>query len=359
MFEIGTRNHSIDRLKIAAMFFIILGHFLIFRQDGLEKFSLNAAPAATRGDYTGLVLLGFAIIGTNLFFLITGYFGSKLKPAKLLDLILVMYLWGGLVQAILLAARRITLSTMLHTLLLLPDRYWFMEVYLVLMLATPVLNAFLARAGLKQKLFLLGAWFLILCVYSFTHDCTRIGAANGFSFIWAAFLYAAGNALREVSEKRKKDHRSAALAVYAASTILYIAVCIALAAGGKHGKLWKFAVSYNNPLVLASAVSFFWLFACRKEVRENRAVTLLAGATLGVYLIHTAPNLNLFSRIALRTDTVKGCLVLAGAAVLGSAAIYLVCATLDLLRQKTVSPPVLRLLKKATERLETRWGLKK
>ena len=338
------------------MFLIILGHFLIFRENGLESASVGVSPFHTGGDYIGLVLLGFAIIGTNLFFLITGYFGSRLRLQKFLGLILITYFWGGLVQVILLALGRISPTVLIHTLIRLPDRYWFMEVYLVLMLACPLLNTFLAGMTLKRKTLLTVIWFLVLCVYDYAHDCTRIGTVNGFSFVWAAFLYVLGNVIRETLEQKpaKTGRTAKALWIYAGSTAVYIAASLFLARTGRYLTLWKFAVSYNNPLVLLASVSFFCLFAEKKGEKGNRAIRFLSGTTIGVYLIHTAPNLELFRFFSLRTGTIPECILFIATVLIGSAAIYLVCAALDALRQRTVHRPASAILRKAEARLDAR-----
>jgi len=351
--EIRERNYAIDHVRIAAMFFIVLGHFLIFRESGLEAASFGNTPIHSDGDYIGLILLGFAIIGTNLFFLITGYFGSKLKLSKILSLILITYFWGGIVQAILLASGRITLTILVHTLIRLLDRYWFMEVYLVLVLASPLLNAFLKSTTLKQKITLVIVWFLVLCVYGFAHDCTRIGVANGFSFVWAAFMYVVGNVIREIIEQvpAKIERRARARWIYAASTAVYIAVCFFLTKTNRYTTMWRFAVSYNNPLVVFASVSFFFLFAAKKDAKGNRFIRFLSGTTIGVYLIHTAPNLDIFRFFKLRTDTIPVSLLFVAEILLGSALIYLTCALLDTIRQHTIHPPVNRLLQKLEERI--------
>ena len=353
MIVIRERNYAIDLVRIAAMFFIILGHFLIFRENGLEAASFGSTPVHTDGDYFGLILLGFAIIGTNLFFLITGYFGSKLKLSKILSLILITYFWGGIVQVILLASGRITLTVLVHTLIRLLDRYWFMEVYLVLVLASPLLNAFLKGTTLKQKITLVIVWFLVLCVYGFAHDCTRIGLANGFSFVWAAFMYVVGNVIREIIEQvpAKQGRRAGAGWIYAVSTAGYIAVCFFLTKTGRYTTMWRFAVSYNNPLVVLASVSFFILLAGKKDAKGNRLISFLSGTTIGVYLIHTAPNLELFRFFRLNTDTIPASLLTAAEILLGAALIYLICAVLDRIRQRTVHPPVNRMLQKLEERI--------
>lgn len=332
------RNQNIDILRILAMYLIIVGHFLIYREDGLLIAKEGQSIIGCIGDYASVVMMGFSIVGTNLFFLISGFFGIRFRLSKFAEIILITYLYGGLIELFLLLSGEIGVGTFLFCMVVLLEKYWFIEVYLVLMIASIILNSFVQNATQKQYDAVVVLGFLLLCFYGYVHDCTRIGVSQGFSVVWASYLYLIGARIRTIN-----INKGIIKLLYWGGTISFVLASIGIAAIGKWELFWKFEIAYNNPLVLISSVGLFLLFSTSKEVERsamaNKMTRWLAGATIGVYLIHIAPNLNLFQRVSVlpRLDSVFGIICFVIYVLVGAIIVYLVCALIDILRQFTLS----------------------
>ena len=85
------RNTSIDILRILAMVMIIMWHFLLYRENGLLQAANGQLVISNGYDCIPIILMGVVIIGTNIFFLISGYFGIRFRISKFIELIIITY----------------------------------------------------------------------------------------------------------------------------------------------------------------------------------------------------------------------------------------------------------------------------
>lgn len=292
--EKAKRNASLDLLRVTAMAFIVLLHLV---QNNLELNAVKDDAAALRVP-TFLPLSGIAciaVIGVNLFFLLSGYFGIKAKPSKVLYLIFKLYVLWTLSTLIGMAIGVLKFSSFFEWFLFVGkaiSRYWFIIVYILLCLAAPVLNLFaeaLQEKG-RCKYFI----FISLILFSaagFVADIfyPYFGTGDGFLPVWAWVVYLYGRLLKSNESGIRLSAGSAFLLWFVFTALNFAAMAVAFAVFGS-GRIAIHCFAYNNPLVLLSAVFLFIAFSKVKVNAENRAIKLIAAVaphTLTVYLMHS------------------------------------------------------------------------
>lgn len=150
------RHLGIELLRVLSMGMIVLHHLLTW--GGL----LFAFPKLSATDTALRLLNAFANCAVNVYALITGYVGSRLRPARLLRQWLQVVFTG--LAATLAASLFAPVDGSLFLKALLPvslEEYWYFSAFFGLMLLTPLLNAALNGLSKRQMgLSLMGCVFL-------------------------------------------------------------------------------------------------------------------------------------------------------------------------------------------------------
>lgn len=109
---------------------------------------------------------------------------------------------------IVLGLERLSLKDILKYTLFSMNNYWFVIVYVALMLISPALNYISDYLKANNcELQGLGIAFFALCIYGYVFlngFSEYIGINNGYSLIFASFLYITGRTIRESEALIKK-----------------------------------------------------------------------------------------------------------------------------------------------------------
>ena len=288
--KVKQRNLSMDILRILAMFFIV-GLHLVQSNLGLKQIEEGAIPA-----YEFIPLSFFNnifMIGVNLFFLLSGFFKINLSPSKILSLLFKLYFYW-LISELLAFAIGVyepqSVGDFLLNFISAISKYWFIIVYILLCIMAPLLNSFaqsLTKSGVKYFIFVSIALFM---VGGFVADIfyPYFGTGEGFLPLWAWIVYLYGRFIR-IYWHDIKIKTGYLYGVWAVSTLLnFIYIQLIYFVFG-NGKLVFHFYAYNNPLIFLSAISLFMAFA-RIDIStsKNRSIiSLIAGHTLAVYLLHS------------------------------------------------------------------------
>lgn len=211
------RQNNIELCRVCVMLFIVIHHCIVSGlglnetlNDGGENFSSTTICL--------IVMNAFVIVSVNVFFLISGYFGIKLRTQKIKKLLEEVLFYSVAIYAVcvLLGAEKLTLKNILKYTVLSINNYWFVIVYLALMFVSPALNRavdYLKESNCEVQG--LGIMFFCLCVYGYVFSngfSEYIGINNGYSLIFTSFLYITGRVINEkeaVIKKRMDFSRSA------------------------------------------------------------------------------------------------------------------------------------------------------
>ena len=288
------RNATMDLLRIFAMFFIVV-HHLTINNIGLSAIE-NGVDMGLLGQYLGTSFVDcFVIIGVNIFFMLSGFFGINLKPRKIFLLIFKVYIYWILAGGIAMAIGNVPATSAVEVIKYLVkgiSKYWFILMYMLLMIFAPALNV-IANEIVKRKggvgyfVFLTTLFFLVVGFIA-DYFYPILGTNRGYSVIWAAVPYLYGRIIALKGDKLKKSPLfwTGAYLVFTLANYAVIAPLI----GTGHGKVaWHF-YSYNNPFVLASSICFFMAFWSAKPITNEKAAKVISFVgvhTLAVYLWHS------------------------------------------------------------------------
>ena len=285
MDNVKQRLSNIELLRLVAMFFIIFTHTNFFSLGRPKIQSFNDEPIWT------IIRFGeqsLTYIGVNLFILISGYFSIKVHVKSIIAFLFQILFFSLIVLAILFTIG-IAIHKPLVTLHHLGDAFmiitrfnWFIPAYLLLMLFSPMLNGFCARAKKLE----LGLFIIILAGASSylgwgTHYCKEFN--DGYSFVSLILLYVIGRYLQ--LHRGWLSTRSWKIDVFHFSLYVLLNTIIAIWRIKNPYRMSLFAL--NNPIQLYGALCFFLFFS--KLQFQNKIINKLAKGTFGIFLLQMHP----------------------------------------------------------------------
>ena len=163
----GTRTSSSSRasnfelLRILAMLLILVLHanFLTFRFP--SQVAIHTRPLLALGQVWSEAL---AIVGVNVFILISGYFSIRARIKGIVNLLFqaLFYTFGVYCTLMILGIEPFDQGTFVDSLMPLHrESEWFLPTYLSLMLFAPLLNAFVEHTDEQELRYYLLLFFLI------------------------------------------------------------------------------------------------------------------------------------------------------------------------------------------------------
>lgn len=270
------RESNIELCRIASIICVLLVH---------SGFLYMGWPTSLADTSLGLILLeSFTIIGVNVFVFISGWFSIKLKPQTILNLIFYCFFYFVILSSInFICGKEFVRSSIFFV----SNSNWFIMDYLGLVLVSPILNKFIENIDKKSFAYLL----ILLFAYSFWSGWMPFACAvnrgefsNGYSILSFCQLYLLARyfALHGAPKLLKNN-----------GFVIYMLVSLLLA--GLEYLALRFSIervmgvlyNYNNPLVILSAVAFFFGFQ-KMQMPNLRAVNHIAKSCLGVLLFHNS-----------------------------------------------------------------------
>ena len=325
------RDSNFELLRCILMFMVVLVHY---NNSGMG----NAFAYVEEGSINYYFLSfveSLAIIGTNGFVLLTGYFSWKKKSASLrkpIGLLIYVAAYNVLFYGINLVILQEPFSLRSLIFSFIP-RNWYIVLYVVLMLLSPYINIMLQSLNKKSYLVLISIMFLLFSVWPTMlevvsnnigiategmHTIAINGSSNGYSIVNFVLLYIIGAGISKFnlfSTPKKLD-----ILGYIVCSIM---ICIqqVLVGGG-----W----SYANPIVIVSCICFFNIF--RKLQLKSRCINTLSTASLGVFLLHTQYVIcnKVWSMSGIESACKGNVLYLGIHMILVCAVTYLVCSFTDI-----------------------------
>ena len=327
------RNHGIDLLRMFSMLMVVILHIL--GQGGV----LAAADGLSWRHGLCWLLEAASFCAVDCYALISGYVGtdSKFKVSGIALLWLRVVFWTLIITtaALVIAPELVGLRQYARAVFpVCTKQYWYFTSYFCVFFFMPFLDSAVERLPRRLMTFLLSALAVIFTLLPLAARADLFGAASGYTPIWLIVLYLFGAYARKYA-LLDKLRGVKALAMYAATTIVTLAVKLAGEALGISRFDPGFLYSYTSPTVLAAAVCLLGFFAgLRIGDGAGRVIGLIAPTAFSVYLIHTHPLIWMFlleNRFAALAELRAPLCVLA---VAGCAiAVFAVCTGLDLLRE--------------------------
>lgn len=263
------RDSGLELLRLVAL-------LLIFWMHGASSYRNNELSA-----WLCIVIETIGNIGVPVFVLISGYFGIRLKPKKMiqLDLMLIFYCWIGLALRFLWGEAQSYGGEQIlsYVFPVIGRNSWYFTCYFALAFLSPFLNEFVERLSRENFRKLLLTMLIIfsgittVCFFDITQD-------GGKGIVNMTLLYLIGRYIR-LQEEQKQYSRSKLFGAYVVISI----VCIAL-----NGALYvvtgtmqnRFARD-NTLFTIAASVCIFLIF---KDIHfENRWINAAASHVPAVF----------------------------------------------------------------------------
>lgn len=268
------RNSGIELYRIIATFAVLIVHFngWFLGDWPLPAYDLSNPTLFRTGQ---MIISATVIICVNMFVIISGYFGIRLKLISILKLIIylaLIYVPLYFVKSV--NDHEFVLNDLIERCLVISYAGYFIQCYFMLMILSPVLNSFIEkyhRGSLKWVLVFWGLEFWFSCIM----DIEGLGYNRGYSVIHFVLMYMIARCIKLYEEDIKKMKLWIWVLGYLLSTIIIVLSHII-------GLNWCW--DYSNPLVVFSSVSSFLPFLyC---TYYNKFINWIASGTLAVYIIH-------------------------------------------------------------------------
>ena len=271
--EKSTRQSNFELMRIVSMFMIVLYHFichggLIEKSNGAVKVILTFIQALT-------------FVHVNSFVLLCGYFQckNKFKMSKFFKLYNQVWFYKAFIVVILTILGIVSLSNIefiKSISFIYYGDYWFITMYFILYLCSPMLNIVINNINKKQHLKII---ILLLLVFSILPTFTIrafYDNARGFSIANFVLLYFIGAYIRLYpieknsifSHFTKNFRKYFFLGIY---VLFAFFMCMEnllselfISCGGiveEVGKIMANSVlAYDNPIIIIQSVCYFLVF---------------------------------------------------------------------------------------------------
>lgn len=288
------RKSNFELMRIISMLMIIMWHLV--RQGGI----LDHTSTTLNVILTYVTTL--LVVHVNSFVLLTGYFQCKqeYKFSKFLKLVGLIWFYKVIFLIVTLTFHLKDLTTLEILKNLSPINYgdyWYLQVYVLLYLISPILNRIINNINRKQfQKYLLVLFFMISILPTLTMQ-EAFNNAYGYSLSNFILLYFIGSYLRlyPVNIKKISINLKQTLLIFGFCTLGFISLAFHYfslyiqnfnSVTNYISQILGNMYCYDSPLVILQTVFYFLIFK-NMNIKNNRIINIISKTTLGVYLIHT------------------------------------------------------------------------
>ena len=323
------RASNIELLRLVLMFSIVVLH-LYGGPQMRENFNTPMVYNVELG------ITSLTIMSVNTFVFVSGYFGIKFKLKSLVSLLIQLLFYSTIIYCIiLLLGNPFEFKGLIRAVFPVSSGlWWFMSSYIGLFFIAPLINSAVDNINKSEfVMILVGLLFLnSFACFIFNNASIGIAGSSTFNFI---VVYSLARYIAKYNIKIKQPFLIFILCVFACFTINYIL-------GSILNRSILFSYRYANPLLVLSAVSFFFVFKNYK-LKHSRLINNLSKLALGVYLIHNHPYIMNKLHVLINNVTVlyiESPIVLFSIILLMSILVFVVCLSLDYFRMIVCIPLV-------------------
>lgn len=271
------RNSSVECYRILAILFVLIIHYngwLAGIDTGAKALSYNSP----HWMFCQVSIEALTLPCVNMFILITGYFGLKIKSRTIIDMLfLLLSIKVPFYLVSVIEAEPFSTSNLVQQFRLISNAGYFVEDYLMLMFFSPVLNSFIEQKGRKIL-----PWVITFALIEFyfediVHD-EEMQFNRGYSLIHFVLMYFIGRCIWLFKDKLFKIKSEVYILTY---FLCSLTTAIILCAGIRTG------LFYSSPLAIIAAMSLFIPFL--KKNYYNKVTNWVAKSVFCVYIFHTTP----------------------------------------------------------------------
>ena len=297
------RNAGIELLRMLAMFAIVFGHF-ISHGGGFTTSEKIGNPLYI----TEQLVTSFTAFKINIFILITGFFMCGIESfsikKRLSNLwknemfysiaILLIFVFGSMPVGIIQIIKSI-FPTISYS-------YWFVTVYVVLILISPIINRAFSKMDKGQYKKSLFVMVIITSVWQTVMPfVTTVDNNRGYSLLWFLVLYVTGGYLKRYFVG-KYISKKKLISVYLICSVIQFVYMEFYTYVQNKTAMEMYIPYYNSFFVLCASIALFLLFYQIKiSDGFGKIITFISGSLISIYLISD----NQLVRNVLYTDILK------------------------------------------------------
>lgn len=275
------RISNVELLRIVAMFGVVILH-LNFGTFGIpDRNEIISSPIS---ETLRILLEAICVCATNVFVLISGYFGIRFKIKSLLKLLFqcAFFFFGIWIIMMLLGKESFSINNLMKCLMLPNESSWFVKCYLGLYVLAPVLNRFVDSCGKKEFITVLISFYTLQTTYGWITNATDF-IASGFSAYSFIGLYLLGRYINRHKPAFAKNKLSRDILFFTLMTLVITAM-IFVGIQYNAASLEARALAYSNPIVIAQAV--YLLLTFLKFHISSSIINWIAASCFAVFLGH-------------------------------------------------------------------------
>jgi len=274
-----TRDSNMELLRLTAMLLVMVVHA---SYRALPKPTPESIASDPISMFLQITVESFSVMGVNVFVMLSGWYGIRLRWSRLLELFFQVAFFTFLCFGILYAlTNELPPTPYLSFLMLHEGDYWFIKTYVALYLLSPILNTFIQTATRRQVSITILSFLAFQWIFGWIFEATTWLRA-GYSLPSFICLYLLARYLNVYKPSFTKWHPRTDLCIYlticAMVTLIYFIMKRYFNLGGV---LWF----YNSPTTIIAAM-FLLLFFSKLKL-HSRLINWLAISALAVYLTHS------------------------------------------------------------------------
>ncbi len=279
------RQSNMELLRILAMLMILVLHINI---GATGRPLVEECVANPLGSWMRYFFQCLAEPAVNIFVLISGWFGIRFRVSRLAGLFFQCIFFALLIwlSAIIFGFGEPLSIKNLAALGLFTTYFWFVKSYIILYILSPLLNAFIDRAGKGQLALATSLFMGFALVYGWTDAAPEF--ARGYSALSFVGLYLTARFFRlYMTAWMQSVSAWVCLAVFLLATVANSLLSYVVTAYSVSEEADSMLHAYLNPLNLTAAVA---LLLCFSKMRlQSRFVNGVAVSCLAVFLFHKNP----------------------------------------------------------------------
>ncbi len=232
--------------------------------------------------------MSISIICVNTFVLLSGWFGIKWHPRKLMSLIFQVLFFALLVFIIMCVYKPdkyLNLNSFTTVFLFHSNDYWFIKSYILLFLLAPMINNFIENSQEKDLRIFIIAFYLIQTIYAWLSINGAGDFVGGYSALSFIGLYTLARYVKTILGKpffknwSFRNFFTVFITIAIAQTVIAFGVTkYGLPVAGR-------LFTYTNPLVIIQALALVLAFT-KIGTFYNRTINWISSSCLAVYLLH-------------------------------------------------------------------------
>lgn len=266
------------------MLLVLIVHADYYSLDSPTPEFARAAPLSA---FMRVATESFALVCVNVFILISGYFGIRLRIKSVFKLLFMILFWRILLSAVMYSIQVVPVEPEQALKACIPGYHdWFVTHYLLLMAVAPLLNKLIERSSTRRLLTYAVLYTLFQWVFSWGTNLIP-WFSKGYSVLSFVGLYVAGACARRlqptINDKFRHPATCYATITLTAATVMFAIIYYSVPLP----RAEKMFCAYNGVNVMLASVALFLVFGRRHFV--SKRINWLAGSAFAVYLLHMHP----------------------------------------------------------------------